>query len=293
MHTVLILKGLPASGKSTWAKEKVASSQVAWKRVNKDDLRAMVDNGVYSKGNESFVLKLRDNLILSALDEGCNVIVDDTNLNPTHEEHIRMIVEGYCNSRNLTIEVQIKEFNTDLETCIERDKARPNPVGQEVIKKMARQWLRINTTQTPNPVLDKNKENAIICDIDGTLALIGDRSPYDCTDCHVKDDINKSVLYVLNHICEDVDIILLTGRDAELRESTEKFLDKHNVPYDFLWMRNNGDRRKDSIVKKELYYQHVHNQYNTLFWIDDRDQVVKMVRHELKIPCFQVNDGDF
>ena len=40
MVNVYITKGLPASGKTTWAKELVASAPNSYKRVNKDDLRA-------------------------------------------------------------------------------------------------------------------------------------------------------------------------------------------------------------------------------------------------------------
>ena len=45
-------KGLPASGKSTWAKLEVARSKGKTKRINKDDLRDMIDAGTWSKENE-------------------------------------------------------------------------------------------------------------------------------------------------------------------------------------------------------------------------------------------------
>jgi len=41
--TVEILIGLPGSGKSTYAKNKVANSN-NWIRVNRDDFRAMLKN---------------------------------------------------------------------------------------------------------------------------------------------------------------------------------------------------------------------------------------------------------
>ena len=74
---IIILKGLPASGKSTWAKEQVEKSQGGCKRVNKDDLRTMIDDGKFSKGNEKFVVQIRNNLIVEALKAGKHVIVDD------------------------------------------------------------------------------------------------------------------------------------------------------------------------------------------------------------------------
>ncbi|MFN5657022.1 MAG: AAA family ATPase, partial [Pseudanabaena sp.] len=58
MLTVYFTIGLPASGKSTWAKEKVNKSPNIIKRVNKDELRAMLDNSYFSKGNEKFVLDI-------------------------------------------------------------------------------------------------------------------------------------------------------------------------------------------------------------------------------------------
>jgi len=40
---VIILKGLPASGKTTWAKKFVQENGGLYKRISKDDLRAMAE----------------------------------------------------------------------------------------------------------------------------------------------------------------------------------------------------------------------------------------------------------
>ena len=66
MPTLYMTKGLPASGKSTWAKERV-SIDGNTKRINKDDLRLMLDNGEWSKNNEKFVLEVRDTIASNAL----------------------------------------------------------------------------------------------------------------------------------------------------------------------------------------------------------------------------------
>ncbi len=58
-------------------------------------------------------------------------------------------------------------------------------------------------------------------------------------------------------------------------------------------MREAGDMRKDSIVKKELFDQHIRGKYNVRMVIDDRDQVVDMWRNELGLTCLQVAEGDF
>jgi hypothetical protein len=85
----------------------------------------------------------------------------------------------------------------------------------------------------------------------------------------------------------------MSGRDSKHREPTLRFLDKHAFPYDALYMRAEGDNRKDAIVKEEMYEQHIKGRYNVLVVFDDRNQVVDLWRKKLGIPCFQVNYGDF
>lgn len=289
---IIILKGLPASGKSTWAKQKVKEGQGKWKRINKDDLRSMIDAGEYSDKNEKMVLRIRNDLLMRFLHEGCNVIIDDTNLNPKHEEEVRKLVE---NTYGQDVEIEIKEFDTDIETCIKRDKNRENPVGEKVIRRMARQWKGIfKHDYTPNPVYEKIKPLAVICDLDGTLALVGNRSPYDASNCDKVDEINVAVLEVLVGLNRlQYEIILVSGRETKYRGDTEKFLVKYDVPYDRLYMRETNDKRKDSIIKKEIYEKYIQPYYNIFLVLDDRDQVVEMWRKDLKIPTFQVNYGDF
>jgi tRNA uridine 5-carbamoylmethylation protein Kti12 len=61
---IILTRGLPASGKSTWSKEQVAKSNGKVKRVNKDDLRDMIDAGIWSKINEQLILDARDAMLL-------------------------------------------------------------------------------------------------------------------------------------------------------------------------------------------------------------------------------------
>src|SRR5687768_1236213 len=92
--TIILTKGLPGCGKTTWAKQLQGAHPPQYKRINKDDLRAMLDNGLWSGGNEKMVLKARDVLINLALDAGKHAIIDDTNLNPVHEAHIRDLAKA-------------------------------------------------------------------------------------------------------------------------------------------------------------------------------------------------------
>lgn len=135
MLKIIMLQGLPASGKSTWAKRFVLEHP-NHKRVNKDDLRAMLDAGKYSKTNEKFVLKIRDILIREALLERKSVIVDDTNFHPSHEHQVRKIAHELEQKIQHPIGFEIRIFDTPVEECIRRDMQRPHPVGERVIRSM-------------------------------------------------------------------------------------------------------------------------------------------------------------
>ena len=142
MKTIYLLKGLPASGKSTWAKERIAKDPNT-KRVNKDDLRAMLDNSRWSKANEKFVLKLRDHIIVEALNDGKHIIVDDTNLHPKHEINLKRIAKEH------NAKVEVVFFDTPVEVCLERDAKRENPVGDEVIISMYDRYINNDLSHIP------------------------------------------------------------------------------------------------------------------------------------------------
>lgn len=67
MQKVFVLVGIPASGKSTWAKKMLADEPDKWKRVNRDDLRTCIDNSVWSSQNEKMIVKVQNYIILEAL----------------------------------------------------------------------------------------------------------------------------------------------------------------------------------------------------------------------------------
>lgn len=284
MATVVITRGLPASGKSTWARAHVEAHD-GWVRVNKDDLRAMLHNGKWSKGREKQVISMRDAMIRNALAANLNVIVDDTNFHPSHIEQICKIAKEFGG-----VSVEIKEFDVPVDECIERDAKRPNPVGAKVIRNMHAQYVRPKMTVEQNPCLPK----AIIVDMDGTLAIITDRSPYE-DDKADQDLLNHIVAEVVLHYAyaADVEVIIVSGRDeGRSREATERWLTRHQIPFDHLYMRKAGDVRKDSIVKREIFDTYIKDRFYVKAVFDDRDQVVRMWR-DMGLQVFQVADGNF
>lgn len=283
MQKVLFLKGLPGSGKSTFAKDLIAKEPGVWKRVNKDDLRAMIDGGKWSRNNEEFILLMRNMVVDHALRCGYSVIVDDTNF---EEKHYTVIKEIAAHHKTV---VEVNFFDTPIEVCVERDSKREAPVGKKVIQRMYNQYLRVEVK--PYPV-DPKLPNAVLVDIDGTVAKMSGRGPFDWHRVD-EDSPNQPVIDLVRILSDEYKIIFFSGRDEVCRNKTKTWLE--NVTRIFgaeLFMRPENDNRKDAIVKRELFDQYIRGKYNISLVLDDRDQVVEMWR-SLGLTCLQVAEGNF
>lgn len=134
---------------------------------------------------------------------------------------------------------------------------------------------------------------AILCDLDGTIAWMQNRSPYEYH--KVKEDrVDERMFELIKTFMlnTDINIIFLTGREGTnvCKQLTSEWLGNlfNGIsPYWQLIMRPFGDRRKDLIVKKELYMNHIHNNYDVICVFEDRQSVVDMWR-ELGLLCCQV-----
>lgn len=246
---VIFLKGLPASGKSTFAKEWLEEDRENRYRANKDDLRKQ-----YPESKEKEIVQEETARVKMALLCGKDIVIDDTNYNPIHEERFRKLADHVALINGNTIEFEIKEFDIDPITCIERDLQREEKVGKKVIIDMYKKYIYKHPTSDIRVT-----GNVIISDIDGTLALTGDRDIYDyskvCVD--YKNFILASILIQM-YIAGNR-IVFMSGREDICREETEKWIESFmcNIPgVDFhytLLMRKRGDKRKDTIVKQELF----------------------------------------
>lgn len=146
---------------------------------------------------------------------------------------------------------------------------------------------------------DRSLPRAFICDIDGTVAdHEGIRGHFDYT--LVSQD--RPIYHIIHVVQALVDYgswvpIFMSGREEYSRRDTLDWIDTFIWPgmdYNLvnLFMRPNGDFRKDSLVKKELFDNHVSPRFWVEFAIDDRNQVVEMWR-SMGLPCLQVADGNF
>lgn len=296
--TIHLTTGLPASGKSTFALRLVEESEGRVRRVNLDDLRRMMDrhDGSFRTDHEETVLKIQDAAILAAVDDGFDVVIDNTHMTSRLPRRYKNLLAG----RDATFVVH-SFTHVPIEECIRRDAVRRASVGEEVIRGMAQRAKRSRclTADQLNdrPIFapyqpDYTLPPAIICDIDGTLADNSGRGPhaYDlCETDLLHEDVARLVR--LCHAAGDR-IVLMSGRPDSVAEDTKRWLDKHSVPYHALWMRRAGDVRPDDIVKGELFDAHVRNTYAVHLVLDDRDRVVRLWRR-LGLRCLQVDYGDF
>lgn len=148
----------------------------------------------------------------------------------------------------------------------------------------------------------KTKKKAIICDLDGTLADIDHRIHFvqeekkdwrSFSKAQDKDLLHKwcsELIFAMKK--QDYYIILLSGRGEKYRYLTEDWLKRHNIIYDQLFLRARKDYRNDDIIKKEIYENHIKEEYDILFVLDDRLAVVKMWR-EIGLICLQCDWGNF
>jgi predicted kinase len=135
---VTVLKGLPGSGKSSYAQTLQELGPDVYKIINKDLLRVMLDNGKYTYDNEHFVVKVRNDIILLALNEGYHPIIDDCNLNPLHITAIEELARGMGAS------VEIVDFTAvPLEECLKRNRERKDkkPIPEQEIVDMHNKYL--------------------------------------------------------------------------------------------------------------------------------------------------------
>lgn len=292
MKTVLILKGLPASGKSTYARQLLDKEKGQWKRLNKDELRLMLTNGHHTDANEKFVERVRDIMLVEALKAGKHVVIDDTNLSDRPVARIENVVQQYRNETGEEVKIEINDMDISLDEAIDRDRQRDKKVGSDVIERMFRQHILKNERGPHYQPQDETLPKAILCDLDGTLAILS-RSPFAPLACET-DIVNEPIAEIVrNYFKLGVQVILLSGREDHSRALTEKWLQQHNIPYHHLYMRKEKDYRKDSIIKKELFDQYIKDKYFVQFVLDDRNQVVNLWRLDLGLPCLQVNYGDF
>jgi predicted kinase len=293
---MLILCGLPASGKSTRRREWLAEDPDGRIYVNYDEMRAS-DGVPFSRKHEDEIKARAITTVRAAADAGLSVCIDNTNLSQRVREMWRQL------GRSLSMTVVEEEIDTPVEECVRRDRLRGKArVGRAVIENMA---LRYGFIDWPA------YERIVIVDVDGTLADGTHREHFvrrcDCkkatiiqdddTACRICDkELRKKdwrsyfaacpldtphqpIIDLVNVLSDAYTILIVSGRDmSQAGIATEDWLDGHGVCYDHLFMRPGGDGRVDVDVKKEILEYLPKDQ--VIYVIDDRPSVLRMWRAE-------------
>lgn len=302
MKKIIILQGPPAAGKSTLARQLHAEDKNKV-IVSRDAIRE--SRGDYwLPSQENYISDIETFEVEAALNNNLIPIIDATNLNPKTISKWNELAEKHGAA------IEFKECIVPYEEACKRDEKRGNKVGKEVIKKFYKKYypdhfytMREERKMMPfNP----NKPNSIIVDIDGTLALRNNRSPFDYEKV-LEDNEDFRMVELISEIMMNCDynVIFVTGREdvGNCKALTMKWLEYRfgedsrvtsDGTYDNwkIFMRAAGDKRPDEVVKKEIYENKIEPWYNVVAVFDDRNKVVNMWR-DLGLLCLQPYPGDF
>lgn len=133
-QVLIILKGLPGSGKSTHSREWVNEDPKKRIRVNRDDIRRSL-GPYWVPSREKLVTLIEHDIVYEALENGYSVISDNTNLKSNNPYSSFANINNYPDLTIIT-----KFIDTPVEECIKRDlqRSKEEQVGETVIRRMAK-----------------------------------------------------------------------------------------------------------------------------------------------------------
>lgn len=280
MSKIILTVGISSSGKTTWAEDYAMVNN--YFNINRDDIRfSLFTHGVrnwsrykFNRKNENKVSEEVDNIVNEAAKIQAGIIISDTNLNPkTRNKWREWALENNYQYEEIP-------FIVSWEEARKRNQQREGGISESVLWG---QYLRMNEyvgrkTYTPNTNLPK----AIIVDVDGTVAdMTGIRKPYEWDKVNL-DKPREFVVSMVNGLMNYFDImpVFVSGRDAICKDATYDWI-YENVMFgiDFhLFIREQGDMRKDKIVKEEIFWKYIAHNFNVVGAIDDRESILDLWR---------------
>ncbi|MBF6326559.1 AAA family ATPase [Nocardia cyriacigeorgica] len=296
---VIVPRGYPGAGKSTlFAQLKAADPKLA--RVSRDDARVALfgESGRLDFEKEQIISKAEKAHAEALIDAGYSVFVDAMNLRAQW-------VRGWANFAALRgAEFEIIDLDTTVDECVRRDAARGaadgRSVGEDAIRGLARKYPRKRWPKIePSPDLffyprpwapDESLPGVWVSDIDGTVARMTGRNPYDFARVHEDVPIEHTAT-VLRRLAVHNPIIMLSGRGDDCRDVTEQWLRDNDIPFTELFMRAADDKRPDYLVKYELFDTHLRGRFNVLGLFDDRLSVCRMW-DRLGVPLMRLGRPD-
>ena len=304
MSKFILCQGIQGSGKSTYAKKWAMEDPEHRVRLNYDDLRNMM--GTYWVPSREHMLKGMEKLFLSeAMTKGYDIIIDNMNLNPKTIKVYEDLVNAWNKTYDNKYEFERILFDTPVEECIRRDKARPNPIGEVVIKRTWNTYRNYIIQESIKKMKEKemkqnpNLPHCILVDMDATLFLNTNGRPFygdelEPTDILKDEPIPATITLVKAYQATGNLVIGLSGREdkQQIRACTLKQCENVGIHLDALILRPLGSRKRGDASKKELFEENIKDKYFVDFVLDDSSKVVQMYRN-LGLTCLQPNEGKF
>jgi len=132
---VVLMQGLPASGKTTAARKLIADAARPLRYVGLDALRWMLAaeprQAWWAPGAEAVTAAAQAGLVRALVDAGSDVLVDGTHLTPDQVDPLRAALAG------VDVAWRVHAVVTPLDVCLARDAGRDQPVGQHCIRRLA------------------------------------------------------------------------------------------------------------------------------------------------------------
>lgn len=297
---VLIVRGMPGCGKSSWAKriiEEYPPGSVA--RMNNDDITQMMFGkpDVFVPNMERTFARMRGHMLGALLSQPNirMVIVDNTNLSVKTVNNLAKTTAQFGGD----VVVDDRFLSVPLEECLRRNANRDRQVPVDVMHRMhkaARNLKpyedRLGPPIEPFPNDDMSLPVVVICDIDGTVADLNGRSPFAWDEVHNDLPRPEIIAMVRGYVAQNIEVQFLTGRDGSCREATEAWIAKHIGPGFTVHMKDAGDHRSDFVTKPETIHREFAGKRRILTAIDDRESVIAMMRNHLRIPVIDVGTGE-
>lgn len=299
---LILCRGIQGSGKSYFARSWVLEDPDNRVRFNNDDIRNMLGK-YWVPSREKLVTTIKMNFLIQATNFGYNIIIDNMNLNPKEIGFYKEFINSYNKGEHgVQYEIEFKDFWTPVDECIRRDKMRPNPIGEEVIKQTWKRYrsfiLQEQIKQLKERKLKQNdlKPKAIVLDMDATLCLNTTGRPFygeGAAEGMLNDEPIPEICELVRNLqkVRDYAIIIISGREdtPEIRKATETWLHNQDIWPTEVLLRSIGDYSNGEVVKKNLI-DYVLSNYNVQFIIDDNNRCVKMYR-DMGLTVLQPNEG--
>ena len=292
MNKIILVQGIPGSGKSTWAKKWVEEDPIHRVRWNNDDCRKMC-GPYWIPERETFIRIIRESFLDAAMMAPKDIVIDDMNLNPSTIEFYGNLVKNYnkvaLSRGQEPYTIEYKLFNTPVEECIRRDSLRENPIGEKTIREISKKYSYYIRDMINKEILDKrtkidsNLPCCVLLDIDNTISYSFKRPWYgeEAAKEMINDKVNPQLQVLLQNLNSNIDIIVMTGRtNNKEMEQTLTWLTNHNIPWNNFYGRQIGDYRKGDIIKLENYNKYIKGKYNVLAAFEDDEECVKMYQEQ-------------